>query len=111
MAVFVSGLAGCATVSDLRNKPADVTLEATRAPADVGACVASGWGEFFGVKVNQAPAPGGGYSVNLPSDNAGSNGVADITPSASGSHVEVRYRMSGLSWHEKYTAVLKRCSA
>jgi len=104
-------LTGCASVSGLRDKPADVVLNSKHGSMAVGSCIAAGWGEFFGVNVNHAATPGGGYSVNMPSENAGTNGVVDISPSGPGSHVEVRYRLSSLGGYDKFTAVVKRCSA
>lgn len=106
LAVAVLVLAGCASVSGLRESKPDITLTTTKAPSVYGQCVASGWGEFFGVSVNHGATPDGGYTVSLPNLYAGNNGVADISQSG---RVEVRYRLASLGGYGKYTKVVNDC--
>lgn len=109
IAFALAALSGCASVSGLRQQPADLVLTSTKAPTVVGQCVAGGWGEFYGVKVNQAPTADGGYTVSMPSDYSGNNGVLDAMLAGGGSKVEVRYRLSSLGGYQKFTDVVKRC--
>jgi uncharacterized protein YceK len=106
VALAVLGLAGCASVSGLREGAPNVTLTTSKAPAVYGQCVASGWGNFFGVTVNHSATPDGGYTVSLPNLYTGNNGVADISPNG---HVEVRYRLANLGGYGKYTKVVNDC--
>jgi hypothetical protein len=106
MLACVVVLAGCASVSGLREQKPDVVLHTSKTPSAYGQCVASGWGEFFGVTVNHAATPDGGYTVSMPNAYTGNNGVVDISP---GGEVEVRYRLSGMGGYAKYTKVVNDC--
>jgi uncharacterized protein YceK len=109
IALTVLALAGCASVSGLREKAPDLSLTSTKSPAIVGQCVANGWGEFMGVTINQGPTPSGGYTVSMPNAYTGNNGVLDVSPVSSGSHVTARYRLSGIGGYGKFTKVVKEC--
>jgi len=109
IAMIVLMLAGCASVSGLREKAPDLSLTSTKLPSAVGQCVANGWGEFMSVTINQGPTPSGGYSVSMPNTYTGNNGVLDVEPAANGSHVTVRYRLSGLGGYAKFTKVVQEC--
>ena len=93
----------------LREGPPDITLVTEKAPSVYAACVASGWGNFMGVSVNQTQTPDGTHSVSMPSLHTGNNGVMDAEPSHTGSRVEVRYRLSGLGGYGKFTKVVHDC--
>lgn len=111
--VFVAAsvlLAGCASVSGLRGKSPDLSLNSTKSPQQVGQCVASGWGEFYGVNINQGPRANGGYSVSMPSIYTGNNGILDATATPDGAHIEVKYRLSGLGGYAKFTKVVDGCA-
>lgn len=97
-------LAGCASVPGLREGKPDVTLHTAKSPADYGACVAAGWGDFFGVTVNHSATSDGGYTVSMPDAYTGNNGVADISHSGD---VQVHYRLRFGS--EKFTKVVNGC--
>lgn len=105
LVVALSGLAGCASVSGLREGKPDLTLATNKAPAVYGQCVANGWGEFFGVSVNHGATPDGGYTVSMPDAYTGNNGVADIAPNGA---VQVHYRLGGFG-DGKFTKVLNDC--
>lgn len=102
-------MAGCASVSGLREKAPDLDLVSAKAPSVVGQCVAAGWGEFMGVSINQGPAASGGYTVSMPNAYTGNNGVLDATPNGEGSRVKVSYRLSGMGSYAKFTDVVKGC--
>lgn len=105
----VLALAGCASVSGLREKAPDLNLTSAKSPSTVGQCVATGWGEFMGVSVNQGPAASGGYTVSMPNAYTGNNGVLDASPNGTGSRIKVSYRMSGMGGYAKFTNVVKGC--
>lgn len=102
-------MAGCASVSGLREKAPDLDLTSSKDPVAVGQCVANGWGEFMGISVNHAPTANGGYSVSLPNIYSGTNGVMDVSATATGSQVKVYYRAADLGGHGKFTKVVKEC--
>ncbi|WP_136259953.1 hypothetical protein [Rhodanobacter lindaniclasticus] len=105
----VLAMAGCASVAGLREKKPDLDLTSNKTPIVVGQCIANGWGEFMGVSVNHASTPNGGYSVSLPNIYSGTNGVADISPTPTGSTVKVYYRAGDVFGHGKFTKVAERC--
>lgn len=109
IALTVLVLAGCASVSGLREKAPDLDLMSSKAPAVVGQCVATGWGEFMGVSINQGPATSGGYTVSMPNAYTGNNGVFDATPNGEGSHIKVSYRLGGMGGYAKFTDVVRGC--
>lgn len=109
VALTVLAFAGCASVSGLREQSPDLDLASNKDPTTVGQCVAHGWGEFMGVTINQGPTPSGGYTVSMPNGYTGNNGIFDASPVNTGSHVSVRYRLSGLGGYGKFTKVVKEC--
>ena len=106
--VFIA-LSGCASVSGLREKSPEFSFTSKKSPQQVGQCVAYGWGNFFGINVNQGDSPNGGYYVSMPDIYAGNHGVMDAYPSQNGSHIDVRYRFSSIVGHGRFTDVVKRC--
>lgn len=92
MALLVSS---CATVSGLSNKTPDLVVESAKAPHDVAACIASKWGQHHaGANTNLEK---NGYVVSIPNQVAGTDAVATITQSKSGSSIAYAERIPSLS--------------
>lgn len=93
----------CATVSGLSNKQPDLVVASAKTPHDVAACLASKWGQHHaGANTNLEKD---GYVVYIPNQVAGTDAVATITRTESGSRVAYAERMPSLSPSWMHAAV------
>jgi uncharacterized protein YceK len=100
-------VSSCATVSGLSNKKPDVVVASARTPHDLAACIASQWGQHYaGANTNIQQD---GYVVSIPNQMAGTDAVATITRTESGSRIAYTERMPSLSptWMKAAVTVCK----
>ena len=104
----VSAAGGCATIPEIRQKPAETSFVAPVAIPAALACVVDGVqnARLFGVPftVSVVPLGNGGQSVSLQGD---ARSFVDLSPVDGGTLIE--HRRSGLLATEPFGAVVRQC--
>lgn len=105
LTVAILALSGCATYSDLRERPADFSAETSKTPQEYAACVLPKWIDFSAgthviadgdARVVVSPVGGGTPTAVLMTLTA--------SPNASGSRVEMKHMSSLSKFSEQWQA-------
>lgn len=108
IAVLALGLAGCASVSEMRKGEPAFSASTSKSPQQVSKCILSGWQEKSARYGDVYLQPlGEGFSVL----SAGNVEVADITPIASGTDIKFYHKSGIFSYRtDARVDVIKHCS-
>lgn len=112
IALFMSTLCACSTVSDTRNTPPVLSLVSSAPPLQVAECIQDGWQNtsLVGGSVGGALQKSGStYSVIAPNTETPWH-VVDVAKSHSGSKVSYHFFRSWQSPSDKVLDVVRRCS-
>jgi len=101
------GLAGCASVSEMRQDKPAFSVSTNKSPQQVSQCVLSGWQEKSARYGDVYLQPfGEGFSVL----SAGNVEVADITPLAPGTDIKFYHKSGIFSYRtDARVDVIKQC--